>query len=84
MAPRGFELLCQIDLVDLIGIEKYRSLRTGLTVCIANVAGPLVNGYFCLGKIKTLLCTAHPQPDLAELGLAVFTRAIVFSSIRII
>lgn len=53
----GFELLCQLNLVDLIPIEKYRSLRTGLTVCVANVQGPLVNGYFCIGRKKKLSAT---------------------------
>jgi len=33
---------------DMIPIKKYRSKVTGITVCIANVGGPLVNGYFCL------------------------------------
>ena len=52
LTSNGFELLCQVNVVDLIPVEKYRSLRTGLTVCVANVSGPLVNGYFCLGKNK--------------------------------
>ena len=54
MAPvqgNKFELLCQMNLVGLIPIEKYKSSRTGLTVCVANVEGPLVNGYFCLGEL---------------------------------
>ena len=48
---QGYELLCKLNLLDLIPVEKYRSTLTGLTVCVANVEGPLVNGYFCLGKI---------------------------------
>ena len=31
-----------------IPVTKYRSLRTGLTVTVAQVDGPVVNGYFCL------------------------------------
>ena len=34
---------------DVIPIYKYKSQKTGLTVAIAQVEGPLVNGYFCLG-----------------------------------
>lgn len=34
-----------------VPIGKYRSLKTGLIVCIAQVEGPMVNGYFCLGKL---------------------------------
>lgn len=33
---------------DVIGVEKYRSTRTGMTVVIAQVEGPVVNGFFCL------------------------------------
>ena len=49
-AAPDFELLCKLKLLDVIPVEKYRSSRTGLVICIANVEGPLVNGYFCLGK----------------------------------
>jgi len=31
-----------------IPVAKYKSLRTGLTVTVAQVEGPVVNGYFCL------------------------------------
>ena len=30
--------------------SKYKSSRTGLVVCLAQVEGPLVNGYVCLGE----------------------------------
>ena len=33
-----------------VRVQKLRSLRTGLRVCLAAVDGPLVNGYFCLGE----------------------------------
>lgn len=36
-----------------VPVHKYRSEKTGLTVVIAEVEGPLVNGYFTLGKYKT-------------------------------
>ena len=32
-----------------VAVKKYKSGRTGLVVCLAQVEGPLVNGYFCLG-----------------------------------
>lgn len=44
----GFELISSAIVSDIIPIKKYRSKATGITVCIANVEGPLVNGYFCL------------------------------------
>lgn len=44
----GYELLSSAVVSDIIPIKKYRSKATGITVCIANVSGPLVNGYFCL------------------------------------
>ncbi len=49
-SAHDFDLLCKLNLLDLIPVVKYKSSRTGLTVCIANVDGPLVNGYFVLGK----------------------------------
>lgn len=33
-----------------IPVHKYRSEKTGMTVIIGEVEGPLVNGYFTLGK----------------------------------
>jgi len=33
-----------------IPVTKYKSKKTGLTCVIAEVEGPLVNGFFCLGK----------------------------------
>lgn len=44
---------------DLIPVHKYKSSLTGLTVVLAEVDGPVVNGYFCLGKsldIQSPLC----------------------------
>lgn len=34
-----------------IPVQKYKSELTGLTVVIGEVEGPLVNGFFTLGKI---------------------------------
>ncbi|XP_071452193.1 uncharacterized protein C05D11.1-like [Hetaerina americana] len=44
----NYELICSLKANGLIPVHKYRSRTTGLTVAIAEVEGPLVNGYFCL------------------------------------
>ena len=44
-----YELLCDVTLGGEIPLQKFRSPRTGLTVIVAQVEGPLVNGYFALG-----------------------------------
>jgi len=36
---------------DIIPVCKYRSRKTGLRIVVAEVQGPLVNGYFCLGRL---------------------------------
>lgn len=46
----NFELLCSMKCNNLIPVSKYRSPRTGLTVVIASVEGPVVKGYFTVGK----------------------------------
>ncbi|CAH2238075.1 jg18458 [Pararge aegeria aegeria] len=43
-----FKLKSSINASDAIPVNKYVSEKTGLTVIIANVEGPLVNGFFCL------------------------------------
>ena len=47
----GFELICSIKSNDTIPVHKYKSKNTGITVFIADVDGPLVCGYFSLGKL---------------------------------
>jgi len=44
----NFELLADLKANNKIPVVKYKSLRTGLTVTVAQVDGPVVNGYFCL------------------------------------
>ena len=44
-----FELLASCTIGGVLA-QKYRSLKTGIVVCLAQVEGPLVNGFFCLGK----------------------------------
>ncbi|XP_046677319.1 uncharacterized protein C05D11.1-like [Homalodisca vitripennis] len=47
--PDGtFSLICSSKANDLIPVHKYKSSLTGLTVVLAEVEGPVVNGYFCL------------------------------------
>ncbi len=41
-----------------VPISKYRSQKTGLVVCIVQVEGPLVNGYFCLGEVVVVVYLA--------------------------
>ena len=49
----AFELKFSGKVDDLIPVFKYRSKNTGLSVVVAQVKGPLVNGYFCLGNYIT-------------------------------
>lgn len=44
----GFELLNTLKAYNKIPVSEYKSTKTGLTVVIAEVDGPIVNGYFCL------------------------------------
>ncbi|CAL1530529.1 unnamed protein product [Lymnaea stagnalis] len=44
----NFELLYRVVCDGKIPVSQYHSKDTGLTVCIADVEGPIVNGYFCL------------------------------------
>ena len=50
MAAPMFDLVYTVTADGNVPVTKYRSKKTGLTVFIAQVEGPLVNGYFCLGK----------------------------------
>ncbi|XP_013133610.1 PREDICTED: uncharacterized protein C05D11.1-like [Papilio polytes] len=43
-----FKLISSTKASDVIPVNKYVSEKTGLKVIIANVEGPVVNGYFCL------------------------------------
>lgn len=46
----AFELQYSGKVNDVIPVKKYRSSRTGLRVVVAQVEGPIVNGYLCLGE----------------------------------
>ncbi|KAG7311658.1 hypothetical protein JYU34_002712 [Plutella xylostella] len=43
-----FKLILSTKANDVIPINKYVSEKTGITVIIAGVEGPVVNGFFCL------------------------------------
>ena len=40
-----------------VTVQKFKSSRTGLVVCLAQVEGPIVEGFFCLGEHTTILHT---------------------------
>ena len=53
-----------------IPVSKYKSLKTGLTVCFADIDGPIINGYICLGNyvyifgvLTFLLTTVSKRPS---------------------
>lgn len=46
----AFDFIYSIKANDTIPVHIYKSRDTGITVCIADVEGPVVNGYFCLGN----------------------------------
>ncbi|XP_058054864.1 uncharacterized protein C05D11.1-like [Anopheles bellator] len=54
----GFKHLVTAKANEVIPVHKYRSDRTGLTVIIGEVEGPVVNGYF------TLATEAHDDDGL--------------------
>ena len=45
----NFECVSSFTVLDSIAIQKYRSKRTGIQFCFAQVPGPVVNGFLCLG-----------------------------------
>jgi hypothetical protein len=49
LKPSTFELVASSQANDLVPVRKFRSTRSGLTLVLAEVDGPVVNGYFCLG-----------------------------------
>ena len=36
-----------------VAVQKFKSSKTGLVVCLAQVEGPIVEGFFCLGEHTT-------------------------------
>lgn len=54
----NFRLMASVKANDRIPVHKYRSEKTGLTVILAEIEGPVVNGYF------TLATEAHDDDGL--------------------
>ena len=52
LAADEYELQYSGKVNDIIPVWKYRSRKTGLRIVVAEVQGPLVNGYFCLGTFR--------------------------------
>lgn len=48
----AFELSYSLLAYDKIPVSEYKSKNTGLTVVLAEVEGPVVNGFFCVGMHK--------------------------------
>jgi len=48
MSNEHYEEIASLKANNHIPVQKFRSKRTGLTVIISQVEGPVVNGYFCL------------------------------------
>jgi hypothetical protein len=44
----SFELICETKANDVIRVRKFKSQKTGLKVVLADVEGPVVNGYLAL------------------------------------
>lgn len=43
-----FKLKCSLSVNNLFPVHKYVSIKTGITVVVAEVEGPVVDGYLCL------------------------------------
>lgn len=49
-ASQAYRLVSKTKANDLINVMKFMSKRTGMQVTIADVEGPVVDGYFCVGR----------------------------------
>lgn len=45
-----FCLVSKLKFENTISINKYKCLRTGITIVFSDIEGPLVKGYFMLGN----------------------------------
>lgn len=45
-----FQLISYTKFENVIPVYKYKCLRTGITIVFGDIEGPLVQGYFTLGK----------------------------------
>lgn len=46
----SFELVHQVLAYGKVPVHHYKSKRTGLTLILTEVDGPIVKGYFTIGK----------------------------------
>lgn len=51
----AFELSYSLMAYNRIPVSEYKSKNTGLTVVIAEVEGPVVNGFFCVGMDMNII-----------------------------
>ena len=49
----GFKLVYKANCNGKIPVFYYESVNTSLTVILAEIVGPIVHGYFCLGKYNS-------------------------------
>ena len=64
-----WELQGKVNLSGVLPVYKYKSIRTGLTVVLAQADSPIVNGYFCLAtEARTEDGLPHTLEHLVFLG----------------
>lgn len=51
----GYSLSAECVASKTINVKKFQSSRTGITLITANVPGPLVHGFFVVGKLFLFL-----------------------------
>lgn len=49
---KTYKLITSAQINDKIQVTKYKSEKTGMSIILADVEGPVVNGYFTLGILK--------------------------------
>lgn len=49
-----YELVSYSKFESVIPVFKYKCRRTGITIVFGDIEGPLVQGYFTLGKLPNI------------------------------
>ena len=62
----AYECISSVTADGNIPVNKYRSKKTGLNVFVAEVEGPLVNGFFCLGNNFCKVCHVFSRIDASR------------------
>lgn len=70
----NYKLIAHEKANGLIDVCKYKSTKTGVTVVIAQVEGPVVNGYFVLGQSRSIYWTVS---NVSQKGVALTVRTIM-------